>query len=426
MSGGTLARLARSKRAPYAVIGNGMVALASFALSISIARASSTAVFGTFSIAMVAYLFSSGLVRAGITDTALSRPDERATFTSSVQRASLVATVGTILLVGWGFASANHFLIVLGVSLHGLITLDFVRTHDSAVGAATRAVVTTVFWSAASVSVSLLSLFLAIDPLGVFAAWALSGAVCGYVVAGVAHVPLFPRWRRNRRDTRAAGAFAADYLVGSGGSLLTTGLLGLLDDIRIVGALRGGGTLLGPMNLISTTARSLMLPFLARRQVDPGAQFQSAIRVTAAQVLVLVPLLAALQFIPDPWGRQLLGDTWQLASLVLLPLSIESVFALVSAAAAAGHRVAFAGRRTLILRAALGLPRPVVVLLSSQAWGVAGAAWSMVAISVLNAVVWWVSYIDLTKASRTLGENSVDGAPRASQSRNFDQERVDE
>lgn len=408
LSPGLLSRLIRSRRVVYAIVGNGMASLASFALSVSIARSTSITVFGAFSIALVAYLFTSGLVRAGLTDTALARPDDPATHARSFQRASFIALLGAAVLIGWGWISGNYFLVVLGLSLHGLLALDFVRTYDSAVGRAARAAAATASWSILSISVSLLSLLITIDPLVLFATWAVGGAVCGYVLTFLVRAPLVPRWVRDRTDTRAAAAFAADYLVGSGGSLLTTGLLGFLDDFRIIGALRGAGTLLGPMNLISTTARSLMLPFLARQKADSNSQLKSAAGATVAQVLVLAPLLAALQMIPDSWGVQLLGETWQLAGLALLPLSIEAVFALVSAVAASGHRVAFAGKRTLILRVTLGVPRPVVVLLCAQTWGVLGAAWSMAAISVVNAAVWWASYVELARLNP--------GSPESAQS----------
>ncbi|WP_214443661.1 MATE family efflux transporter, partial [Mycobacterium tuberculosis] len=118
--------------------------------------------------------------------------------------------------------------------------------------------------------------------------------------------------------------------------LLTTGVLGVVDGGRILGAVRGAGTLLGPLNLIATTVRSLLLPFLSRRNDVPGRQISAALRVAALQVAVLVPFLVALQFLPDTWGEQLLGDTWQLASQALLPLSIEAIFALIGAVANSG------------------------------------------------------------------------------------------
>lgn len=400
MRKGVLSTLVRSKRLSFAVVGNGFVSLSSLALSVAIARSSSVAVFAAFSIAMVAYLFGSGLIRSALTDSALSRPTDHDTYVRSFQRASLVSVFCAAILIAWGILSDNGFLIVLGIAFHGLLSFDFIRTFDSAAGMAGRAMASTTIWSMLTIGGSILSIIGVLDARSVFIIWAASGALSGYALMVAARTPLIPRWTRHREDTRVAGLFALDYAVGSGGSLLTTGLLGLLDNARILGAVRGAGTLLGPLNLVSTTVRSLMLPFLSRRNNSSGGQIRAALRVALLQVAFLLPFLVALQLLPASWGRQLLGETWDLASLALLPLSIEAVFALISAVANSGHRVAFAGARSLTLRLAVGLPRPFVVLLCAQFWGIQGAAWSMAAISALNALLWWGSYYELSRRSR--------------------------
>ncbi len=267
---------------------------------------------------------------------------------------------------------------------------------DSAAGSAIRAMVSTSAWSVISLGVSATSLVLPLDSVVVFAAWAITGALLGYVTLLVIGMPRLPGWQRERTDSRAAAIFSADYLVGQGGIHLTTGLLGLLDDARVLGAVRGAGTLLGPMNLIATTASSLMLPYLARDQQDPNRQLRSAVAAVAVQVAVLAPLLILLQFIPDSVGEQLLGDTWQYAALAILPLSLDSIFSVGTGVAISGHRVNFAGRRTLLLRIGLGIPRPLVILFSAYTWGIGGAAWSMAIFALVSAVGWWWSYYDLS------------------------------
>lgn len=392
----SLLQLLRSRRAVLAVVGNGMLSLATLLLSVAVARESSIPGFSAFSLAMVSYLFLSGLVRASFTDSALSRPNEMREYSVSFQRASAVAlgTGGVLFL--WGLASQNQFLSILGLALHGLITLDFIRAFETAAGRAGRALTVCLAWSLLTLAVSGLSLMAPFPPAVVFGAWCASGAVCGYGLLAAARLPIVPRWARDRRATRVASFFGLDYLVGSGGSLLTTALLGFTRPEGVIAAVRGAGTLLGPINLLSTTARSLLLPYLAARMADPPAQFLAALRATLTQALVIIPLLAALQFVPTPVGEQLLGPTWEVAALALLPMSIEALFALISAVPAAGHRVAFAGKRTLTLRLIIGVPRPMIVLLSASHWGVSGAAWAMAIISVFNAGLWWKSYYSLT------------------------------
>lgn len=83
-------RLARSRRVGFALASNSMVSLASFILSIAIARVSSIETFAEFSFAMVSYLFLTGLNKAALTNTALSRPDDRNAYLRSLKRSSLV------------------------------------------------------------------------------------------------------------------------------------------------------------------------------------------------------------------------------------------------------------------------------------------------------------------------------------------------
>lgn len=275
--------------------------------------------------------------------------------------------------------------------------LDFFRTFDSATGHVIRSLNATSTWSAFSLLVSVSAFFTPLDPLLIFTAWAVSGALIGYGWAIVARISILPFWSRNKADTSIAATFTADYLVGAGGAQLTTGLLGFVGDARILSGVRGAGTLLGPINLISTTARSMMLPFLARNSHDQNLQIRSAVAAVVLQVLVLTPLLLILQFIPDSVGEQLLGETWQIARIAILPMSIDAIFNVIMTPAIAGHRVAFAGIRSVSVRLAIGLPRPFIILFSAYTWGIVGATWAMAAMAIIGALVWWISYHDLCR-----------------------------
>lgn len=387
-----LEALASSRRAQYAVLGNGLVSVASLALSVAIARTTTVAEFGSFAMAMVVFVFVSGLLRAAFTDTALARPNQPNAFVRSFRRASLASIVIVLGLLAWGFLSRDPYLIILAVASHGLLALDIIRTFDSAVRSARRSFFYSTLWAACTLAVALCSFVWNVSAVTLFIVWAGAGAICGYFAMALSRAPWMPGWPSQREETSAASMFALDYLVGSGGSALTTTLVGVVLDRSVVGAIRGAGTLLGPVNLIASTARSLTIPLLARAQEDPGKEFRLALRITLVLALVITPLLTVVQFIPPAWGEWLLGDTWAVAALALLPLAIESLFGLISSIPAAGHRAAFAGRRTLLLRMAVGIPRPFVVLASGLAWGVIGAVWAMALVAVINAIVWWVSY----------------------------------
>lgn len=389
--------LIRSRRVAFAITGNGLISVSSLALSISIARSSSVITFGAFSFAMVAYLFSTGLIGAAFTNSALSRPEDNEILMRSFRRASLVSLIiGAFLLVG-GLWASNLFLVTLGCCIHGLLLLSFSRIFDSAAGSPRRSVVLTTGWSFLSLSISILSFFSPIDPIKIFLIWALTGSVCGYLSALLSRKSFLPHWQSHSADTRTSIIFTADYLLGSGGSQLTNALIGLLGDTKMLGGIRAAGTLLGPVNMLSTTARSLMLPYLARGRKDPKQQFRSAIALVIVQTAITAPILLILQFIPDNIGTALLGATWPLATLAILPMSIDSLFSVVTTPAIAAHRVALAGKRTLFLRILTGVPRPFIVLFCAYTWGISGAAWAMAGMSFISAVLWWISYAKLRK-----------------------------
>lgn len=394
-------RVMASRRAQFAVLGNGSVSIASLGLSVATARTTTIEEFGAYAMAMIVYAFATGGLRAAFTETALAHPNDPEAFGRSFRRASLVAILGGIAIFTWGLLSGNLFMGILGVALHGLVTLDTIRIFESAVGNARRAFMLGAIWSGVTLAPSMCSLFWPVSSLILFTVWAGVGATIGYVSLAIRHGPWLPGWPSNPVETRAASLFALDYAVGSGGSALTTTLLGVVVNTNVVGALRGAGTLLGPVNLIASTVRSLTIPILARAQADPVGELRTASRITIAVTLVIAPLLTAMQFIPVAWGEWLLGDTWTIAAIALLPMAIESIMGTIGSIPAAGHRAALAGKRALLLRLTVGIPRPAIVIFAATAWGIPGAAWSMAAISTVNALIWWISYRQLLRRRET-------------------------
>src|SRR5699024_7783194 len=104
-------------------------------------------VFGAFSIAMVAYLFSTGLTRSAFTNTALSRPGDVQILRNAIWRTSNTSLLLSIPIGMWGVFSENQFLVILAVGLHGLIMFDFTRTFQSAAGNAIKPFFVIALWS---------------------------------------------------------------------------------------------------------------------------------------------------------------------------------------------------------------------------------------------------------------------------------------
>ncbi|BAU94757.1 integral membrane protein [Corynebacterium suranareeae] len=396
---GIFLKILRSKRIFLALAGNGSVSVASFMLAMGVARASTIEEFGAFSLAIVAHLFASGLINDSLVSATLVKRPHESSYSENLKRSSLVGIMSGVVLIIWGFASSNFYILSLGVFIHGILLSKFQRTVNSASGNQIFAVSYTLLSSVPTVVVVLVSFFISIEPIVVFLVWAISGALSGYMLAIHEGLSIRPIWPKNREETRTNFVFGVDFLVGQGGALITTGLLGILDNSRILGAIRGSGTLLGPLNLISSTARPLVLPYLAREKENSSKQFRAAVSVTLFQVITVLPILVMIQFLPDWLGYQILGETWILASIVILPMSVDSIFSLIAGTAMSGHRVELAGKRILAIRTTTGILRPTLVLSSAAIWGPIGAAWGMAAIAIINTVVWWWSFYLLSSRS---------------------------
>jgi O-antigen/teichoic acid export membrane protein len=387
------------RRVLFAIASNGFVSVTSLLLAVAIARRSDGWEFGQFSIAMAIYLFAIGLIRAAITETTLAVEPTSAANGRGFRRAALVSLVSALALLAIGLLAHNVYLIVLAVTLNGLVCLDYLRTVEAALYRARTSLVQGTIWSAVTAAASITSIVVPIDPLLVFGIWAGSGAVIGYASALWARLSLVPWWSRHAEETRAAWLFSLDYAAGSGGSALSTAVLGVTSSTTTVGALRGAGTILGPVSLLSTTVRSLIIPYLTRARAIGGRyEFRRAAAIAGGLAVVLAIPAALLCLLSARIGTALLGSTWDAAAPLLPALAIESVLALVGNIASAGHRSRRAGTRSLALRLSVGIPRPFIVIAAAAAMGALGAAWAMAALAVVNCVIWWASYWQLSRA----------------------------
>jgi len=390
-------RMAVNRRARFAVISNALISATSFLLAVAVARRADIHEFGEFTLAIATFLLLLGLVRASVTETTLARIADSAENANAFQKVTLLSLVAGAALTAVGLIWDLPYFTVLGLSFNGLAALDYVRTVNAALYRESSSLFQGALWCFVGLGISGISLVVYIPPIVVFAAWAVSGAVIGYGCAIAGRYGWRPSWSARSGDNHVALFFAADYLAGSGGSLLSTSLLGITAGPATVGAIRGAGTLLGPANLISGTARSLAIPYLTRaRQSEVRDEFSLAVRSTIATALISLPLAVGVCLIPDPVGVWLLGDSWDHVLPVLPALAIEALLALISSIPAAGFRSRLAGAKALRLRLITGIPRPVLVVTAAYFGGALGAAWSLAGIAAINAAMWWWSYRKLT------------------------------
>ncbi|SER38290.1 hypothetical protein [Streptomyces qinglanensis] len=190
-----------------------------------------------------------------------------------------------------------------------------------------------------------------------------------------------------RRD-HLGRRFAVEFGVGNAGSQLAVIGLGLLADPLAVGALRGAGTLYGPMNVLFNAATGFGPPLLNRT----GGGRRAA-RAAAAAGGVLAALAAAwttvLLLLPDGYGRALLGDTWASAAR-LLPATGSQYAAMALGTCGLLTLRVLRPRTTLPLQLVFSLASVCCLLGGYLLGGVLGAAWGLCLGSAAKGAASWL------------------------------------
>ncbi|RBM19128.1 hypothetical protein DEH69_11830 [Streptomyces sp. PT12] len=189
-------------------------------------------------------------------------------------------------------------------------------------------------------------------------------------------------------DPRHLGRrFAVEFGVGNAGSQVAVVGLGVLADPLAVGALRGASTLFGPMNVLFNAATGFGPPLLGRHG-GPHRQARAAGLVGGALAAVAVALALALSLLPDATGREILGDTWELA-VELLPATGSQYAAMALGTCGLLTLRLLSPRATLPLQVVFSAFSVCCLLLGYGIGGITGAAWGLAFGSAAKAAAVW-------------------------------------
>ncbi|MEU5564186.1 hypothetical protein [Micromonospora musae] len=394
----SLLRRLAGGRASRALVVGALSSAGNLLLSLTVARHETVTGVGWFALAFSAYVLASGLARAVVTDSVLASPTAVAQAREGAARALTIGVLSALPVLAAGLAVDSPYLLIAGVAVPGLVLYDFVKAVNLGAGQPRLACGLELLWAVATVLGALLGLVRVVGPVAVFAVWAGAGALIGGLAAVRQRYRVRPGWAAAPGETRVAVSFGAQFLVTTGSAHLALTATAAGAGAAVVGALSAGRTVLGPVNLLLSTAGALMIPYLVRYRDRPGAvRIRSAARVAALVLGCTAPVAVAVALLPDTIGRHLLAANWDLAQPLLLALALESLLTVAATVGFAGHRVERAGRRALLLGTLLGLIRVPAVLGGALLFGAAGAAGAMVAMALASAVVWWCSYLVLLR-----------------------------
>ncbi|GAA3890027.1 hypothetical protein [Streptomyces sedi] len=381
-----------------AVADQGVAALTNIAVVIVAARQSTADDFASFAVvytvfavllgAAGAYVGQPLVLRKGADFTLNRHCWDAATFTLAGSAAvGAVLALATFALPG-GTAAG---LASLGLVLPIVLTQDILRYACSLLGIPPLALAGDVLRLAVVVPV-LAAQSHGTGPGQLVLAWGLSAAPALLLTGGLL------AWRtrdvRGVRPARLLGhrhlgrRFVVEFGVGNAASQLAIICLGLLANPLVVGALRGAGTLFGPLNVLFNSATAFGPPLLNRRP-GPHPQARAALGAGGALAATAVVWATALTVLPDTMGRELLGDTWDSASEILTATGGQYAFMALGTCGLLLLRV-LTPRATLPIQLVFSTLSVVALFVGYATGGVLGAAWGLALGSAAKALASWL------------------------------------
>lgn len=392
------------RRAAWGIADQALSSATNFTVGILVARQTSLLAFGAFGLAFVTYLTVLNLGRSIVSQPLLIRHSNQTDehWTDAAGRGIGVAValgiVTGVLCVAAGLIAGGHLgaaLIALGLGLPGLLLQDACRFAFFAAGRDRDAFLNDAVWLTVLIPVFAALVVLGSESVFEFVlGWGLAATAAG--VVGMAQAGVRPQFQDLRawfhEHADLIPSFAGETLARLGTTQLVYYFIGIISGIVVVGAIRGGELILGPFNVLFQGVNLIALPEASRllKQSKRAMLRWCRLLSIAMAVSALAWGLLCLA-LPEPIGRSILGQSWDPARTVILPLGFALIGLVVSSGAIVGLRALGAADR--ILRATLLIS---IVTLATTSLGVlfghaVGAAWGMVAGQWFGAVYSWLA-----------------------------------
>jgi len=398
--------------------------LANFALSVVVARELSRFDFDSFSLMLITFTFLIGLGKALVGDPYVVRftdADRQTRRRASHQASGAAITYGVIsgviCVVASFFLSERTApgILGLGIAMPGLMLQETWRSAFFAQGRPHTATINDAVRTA--IQFALLGVLMTSDEPSVLLitlAWGAGGLIAALV--GIVQTRVIPKpfeavaWYRETRDINVK--MGLDFSFNQGATTLASYVIAAI--VGSIGAIRASQTLLGPLNLLFSGISSFGLPLLSRTALAGRSLVKYAVLLSvaiggAASIWVLVLLV-----VPTSVGTQFLGDSWETAREVMLPMGIVTLAVGFVLGASLGLK---ALRRADQMLRVTFVQAPLMLGLGSgmgAVWGVQGAAWGFAIAQLAGFVLCWVIFLRADRLPRDwINEVEPDTAVRA-------------
>lgn len=393
------ARLRGRGNLAAAVVDQGLSSLTNLGLNLAVASTSSTETFGALGLVVALYLLEVGVVYGAIVEPySVTAPDERDRATPHAVAAALVLglVLGAAHLLAGTFTSGDlgAFLTVYAVATPGLVVQAATRGLLIGRGQASIALRSNLLWAVVQLVLSVMALR-SDSGLGLLVAWSagawVAAAYCTWHLGVGIGVRGWRTWFHGRG--RMALSWTGDQLAQGGLSQVMVFTLGAVAGLAAVGSYRGALQLTGPVTVLVSGLRVVVLPGAARRaRARDGSLRRAITRLTVGFPVMTFVLVAPLLLLPDAAGEWLLGETWSGARAVLPWLLVMRMASSATAALSVGMRATQDYRDTLYLRIGGGVSMIVAATAAGAVDGAMGASIAMAVVALAWLPLWQLSF----------------------------------
>lgn len=285
----------------------------------AIARVSGVESFGAISLALAALLATLAICRGalGVPISLLSdNPRELRVQTShSFVAAGSMGLAASFLILPLGYnAGGLTMALALGLAAPLVLMQDVGRFYAAAASRPWVAVTSDGAWALSTLFL-LGSTFLARPPLGargIISGWVLTAAVASMLIMGFGGI--HPRFRGIRGWFKGSSfhrrRFGMEAGVAAVGGFVVIMIVQFSLGSDAIAALRGAGTVLGPIAVLVSAIQLSVVPELRRLDLAVDALWSRLWRIALPMSLMSLTVGVLASLAPASWGEIVLGDTW--------------------------------------------------------------------------------------------------------------------
>lgn len=370
------------------LVEQGIVSGSAFLGVLALAGVLSAAEFGTFAIPFTLLTLAVGVGRAyfGV-PISLLRADPAGVRRLRDQSASAMLIVGApvaVVVAGAGVLAALPggvtatevaILVAVGVATPFAVIVDICRYTETVEGRVRASLAADAVWLAGAVA--LLVFRDVLSPGFALAGWAGVIIACAIVHLGVVRPRLDAVGGRQllRPAARLGDALALTVVLATGVTLVMAALMLVVLGPVAVAAIRGAGTLFGPVN---TAIAALDLAVLSGMAASPEHRLRSAIRPTVVLTTAAGTWWVILLTLPAAVGEVLLGATWSPTREILPITGLEYLLLCLAAGLALLSKADAGGRDLLVNR--IGASTAILVVAGAALALGGGVVWMALAL----------------------------------------------